>query len=534
MAVSLQAAELPKEILDKGKLLFFQQCLICHQMNGMGVPGTYPPLAKSDFLMSDRERSIRILCEGLNGEITVNNKKFNGYMPPVTLKDDQVAAVLSYVRNSWGNEDAVVTEAEVKAARAKTQWKTYEDLAKVNVYPPLPKPPEGFAIREVARLGFNPVRIASDHQSGVLYLLSQNGDVYRVEAVSGRVRLLLSGQKYLLKRPGDLGGPVILVAMTMDSQNRLYIGVNQQNGATKPVQNVVTIYRTSAFREGDPVDPLPWFETSYPGNAAYIHGLECIGFGPDGFLYASNGARTDANESGGDPNYYQGGETPVTSCFWRIDPNAEKPELEVYAKGIRNAYGFCWNDKGELFATENGPDAHANEELNLIEKGKHYGFPYRFADWTKKAYGHTPEPPPGLEFTLPIPNLGPDGGFYGKTAYTFDPHSSPGGIVALGGDFPPEYRGSLLLTRFGNFIRDPRDNVGYDLLQVRLKKNGEGKYEANVHTVLPALGRPTDVHLNGKGRIFVAEYSRGTNNATGYGMPGRLIELSVKPAAPAP
>ena len=145
-----------------------------------------------------------------------------------------------------------------------------------------------------------------------------------------------------------------------------------------------------------------------------MHAVENIAFGPDGFLYVGNGARTDGGQTGGDSNYYQGGETPITACIWRIDPRAEKPDFEIYARGVRNAYGFCWNPSGEMFATENGPDADAPEELNLIEKGKHYGFPYTFADWgTRKAYPFTPDPPAGLEFTPPIANLGPDGGFNG-------------------------------------------------------------------------------------------------------------------------
>jgi glucose/arabinose dehydrogenase len=182
-----------------------------------------------------------------------------------------------------------------------------------------------------------------------------------------------------------------------------------------------------------------------------------------------------------------------------------------------------------MFATENGPDANAPEELNLIEHGKHYGFPYTFADWTKKAYAHTPDPPPGLEFTLPIANLGPAGGFERKPIYTFDPHSSPGGIVFLGNDFPEGWRGTFLLTRFGNFIRTPKDNVGFDLLQARLQKNSKGVYEAHIETVLAPLGRPMDVHLGGKGKIYICEYSRPTNNNLPYGLPGRILELALRP-----
>ncbi len=522
------------EEIERGKQLFFQNCFICHQLNGQGVPGVYPPLAKSDFLMSDVERSARALCEGLNGEITVNGKKFNGAMPPVILDDGQVADVLNFVRNSWGNAGPMVTAEIVKTARAKTGFPTFESLREAGAYAPLPPSPEGFTLREVVRLPAKAVRMASDGRGDVIYLLSENGDVWRLQPASGQIRQLFWAKNYLEKRPGDLGGPLFVLGMTMDKQGRLYIASNQQNNSTLPVQNIVTIYRTADSENGDPANPKPWFQTSYPGNAAYIHAVENIGFGPDGMLYVGNGARTDGNEAGTDPNYYHGGETPVTSCIWRLNPASEKPEIEVFARGIRNAYGFCWNDLGEMFGTENGPDADAPEELNHIEKGKHYGFPYTFSNWTKKAYAHTPEPPPGLVFTPPIANLGPDGGFAGEPIYTFDPHSSPGGIVFLGPDFPPGYRGTFLLSRFGNFIETPKDNVGYDVLQAVLQKNAQGVYEAHIKTVLAPLGRPIDVHLAGKGKVYICEYSRPTRNHLPFSLPGRVLELAVKPEAKAP
>ena len=153
--------------------------------------------------------------------------------------------------------------------------------------------------------------------------------------------------------------------------------------------------------------------------------------------------------------------------MWRFNPKSENPQIEFFARGLRNTYGFCWNDKGEMFGTENGPNADAPEELNLIEKGKHYGFPYKFSNWEKKMYPYTPDPPPGVEFTPPIANLGPDACMTGKPLSTFDPHSSPGGIVFLGDDFPPDYRGTLLVARFGILLPQPHD-YGFDLLHVAL------------------------------------------------------------------
>ncbi len=523
---TLRAA--PEESIANGRLVYMRTCFLCHQLNGQGLPHVYPPLANSDFFLSDTTRAIRILCEGLSGEIIVNWKKFDGVMPPVTLNDQEVADVLNFARNTWGNQGETVTAGQVKEVRSTTQYPTFEKLQEATAYPPLPAPPEGFTLREVVRLPFQATRMITDPTGNLLYLLSGSGDLTVLDPATGQLRQMLWSKNYLLHRAGDLGPPIYVLGMALDKQNRLYILSNQQNGSSVPYQNVVTIYRTTGTSpEGDPIDPKPWFETNYPGNSAYLHAAENMAFGPDGLLYVGNGARTDANQSGDDPHYYQGGETPITSSMWRIDPAQEHPTLEVFAKGIRNAYGFCWNNKGEMFATENGPDADAPEELNLVEQGKHYGFPYKFSNWTKKAYPHTPDAPPGLEFTLPIPNVGPDGGFHGEPLYTFDPHSCPGGIVFLGQDFPEGWRGTFLLTRFGNFLG--KDSVGFDLLQARLEKNAEGKYEAHIKTVLAPLGRPIDVHMLANGRVYVCEYSRATRKDASFAMPGRIIELAVKP-----
>jgi len=516
--------------LELGKDLYLRNCLICHQSNGQGVPGAFPSLARSDFLKDNLERSIKAVVEGLSGEIAVLGKKYNGSMPPVAIKDEDVADVFTYILNNWGNAGSALSAAVIKDVRSRSAYRTFESLQQATCYPPLPRPPEGFTLREVARLAQRGVRLASDGQGRVLYVLTAEGDVFCVETDEGQTRQLLSGKSYLITRGTDIGGLTFTtVGIAMDKQKRLYIAGNQQDSSRVPVQNHVTIYRTTRFADGDPVDPKPWFWTNYPGSPAYVHAVENIAFGPDGFLYAGNGGRTDAGQTGRDGTWFGGGETPITACIWRLDPRLENPPLEIFARGIRNSYGFCWNDKGEMLATENGPDADPEEELNLIERGKHYGFPYTFSNWTKKAYAHTPDPPPGLEFTLPIPNIGPDGGFDGKPIYSFDPHSCPCGIAYLGEDFPQGFRGTFLLARFGNFIRSLKDSVGFDLLQARLRRNTDGQYEAEVHTILAPLGRPLDVHVSGKGKVYICEYSRATNSAASFALPGRILELAVKP-----
>jgi nitrite reductase (NO-forming) len=111
---------LSKEIqMEKGKRVYLQTCFACHQPNGAGLAPVFPPLAKSDFLMADKPRSITTVIKGLAGPLKVNGQDFNGVMPPVMLSDEQIANVLSYVRNSWGNEGDLVTIEDVKKVRAE-------------------------------------------------------------------------------------------------------------------------------------------------------------------------------------------------------------------------------------------------------------------------------------------------------------------------------------------------------------------------------------------------------------------------------
>ncbi len=105
------------EQIEAGKKIYMQACYACHQANGEGVANAFPPLAKSDYINSDENKAIDALIHGLSGEITVNGKKYNSIMPSQQLSDDEVANVLTYVYNSWGNNGAVISPAEVQKRR---------------------------------------------------------------------------------------------------------------------------------------------------------------------------------------------------------------------------------------------------------------------------------------------------------------------------------------------------------------------------------------------------------------------------------
>lgn len=114
-------AAMGKEIfIEKGKRIYAQTCFACHQAEGQGLPGVFPPLAKSDFLMADKARAIRGVIKGQTGEMIVNGQKFNGVMPPVMLTDEQIAHVLTFVRNAWGNSGDIVTVEEVQRIHAES------------------------------------------------------------------------------------------------------------------------------------------------------------------------------------------------------------------------------------------------------------------------------------------------------------------------------------------------------------------------------------------------------------------------------
>lgn len=108
-----------EERIDLGKNLYSRSCIACHQVDGTGIANAFPPLANSDYLNADENRAINIVLKGLSGEITVNGKKFNSNMPAQVLDDDQIANVLTYVYNNWGNKGSVITPEMVKAQREK-------------------------------------------------------------------------------------------------------------------------------------------------------------------------------------------------------------------------------------------------------------------------------------------------------------------------------------------------------------------------------------------------------------------------------
>ena len=107
-----QQKPLEQSITD-GEEIYTDFCLQCHMANGKGVPGSFPPLANSDYL-NDVDQSIHAIKFGLKGPITVNGKSYNSNMISQGLDDEEIADVMNYILRSWGNESStIVTEEKV-------------------------------------------------------------------------------------------------------------------------------------------------------------------------------------------------------------------------------------------------------------------------------------------------------------------------------------------------------------------------------------------------------------------------------------
>jgi mono/diheme cytochrome c family protein len=118
--------------MKRGAAVYARTCIACHQPTGMGLPPVFPPIANAPIVVGNPELPIKFILQGLMGPITVNGTTYNSMMPPVAgVTDADVADVLTYVRQSFGNKGNPVSADQVKAVRAATagraaMWTTAE------------------------------------------------------------------------------------------------------------------------------------------------------------------------------------------------------------------------------------------------------------------------------------------------------------------------------------------------------------------------------------------------------------------------
>jgi mono/diheme cytochrome c family protein len=109
-----------KASIERGKKVYNQYCVACHQADGGGVPRMNPPLSKTDYVNGDKTRLINIVLKGLNDPIEINGDEFSNPMASFAfLNDQQIADVLTFVRNNFGNKSTAIKASDVKLVRTK-------------------------------------------------------------------------------------------------------------------------------------------------------------------------------------------------------------------------------------------------------------------------------------------------------------------------------------------------------------------------------------------------------------------------------
>lgn len=392
-------------------------------------------------------------------------------------------------------------------------------------------------IRKVATVGANNIKLARNPKDGDLYYLSGTDGVYHVNLTTGETKRIISMT--------DVITTGLAAGMAFESDGTLLIVINV------PVQPAKT---QAVIRRGIPDaggkytwDTLMQTEPYPLAGNNFDHFYNGIVVSPDGkYVFVNAGSRSDHGEVEDNfRNFPNTREVPLTSAMFRVpaaskdlvlpnDETALKPYL--FADGTRNEFDPEFAPNGDLIAGDNGPDADYPDELNWVREGHHYGFPWRFGlqdnpqqfpNYTELGDNHLqhgffavdngfyhndptfPPPPPGVTFTDPIVNLGPDADHYraddgsehdasneGKTLNSFTPHISPLGLVFVTGDkMPADLRStdsniSAFITSWGAAAGTLTDRGAY-LLHLVLTKKGDN-YEMTTNEVATGFNYPID------------------------------------------
>jgi glucose/arabinose dehydrogenase len=426
----------------------------------------------------------------------------------------------------------------------------------------------------------NAVRIDYDPISEQLWLAGLSGDLVSVSPDPANHRLTI---RY---RSDDHGVPAPLMGMDIASDGTIYLVGN--DAGSQPGYNIGIVRRGVPDGQGTHDWQTVATTVPYPRSATpFDHNMNAIVLSPDGqWLYINSGSRTDHGELQENNGQFPGSrEVPLTSAILRIPADGSALVLEddldwliqqgiLFADGTRNSFSLAFDGQGRLFGTENSGDRDDEEEINLLEEGRHYGFPWRmgltdtpmqFSSYDPAAdlllnpssyavqNGHFyndptyPAPPAGVVFVDPVRNLGPHANLYrdpltgaildaddtGQPLATLTSHRSPLGLVFdVDNALPHPLTGDALVLSWTGPESDllsPYAGEGEDLLHITLADGPSGPVAA-VDRIATGFTNPIDAVLV-DGFLYVLEY--GSNAQVwqiGFGG-GTATEDPVMPAS---
>ncbi len=411
-------------------------------------------------------------------------------------------------------------------------------------------------IRKILETGGGFVRLKRDPSTNTIYYMNNQANIFRLDVQPGN-----GARPVRAYTRADIGvdSGFVAAGLAFAPDGTLYVLGNISAANTTQAVIRKGVPDVSGKRTWTTLASTAPYEKS---STQFDHLCNGIAMSPDGkYLYMNSGSRTDHGEvqdaKGAFPNSR---EVPLTSAIFRIPTDADNQVLPndeaqlkskgyLFVDGTRNSYDLAFAPNGDLFAGDNGPDADYPDELNWLQEGRHYGFPWRMGNVdnaqrspeydpandgrlqpeffaVKNGFYRTdptfPPPPADVTFTDPIANLGPDGDIFrdadgntydasdlGQPASSFTPHRSELGLVfdeagALGGDL----KGDGLILSWGaaeGSLPDP----GRDLLAVKLTKAG-ATYQAKVNQLVVGFDNPIDAALLGK-KLYVLDWGgKGT------------------------
>ncbi len=393
-------------------------------------------------------------------------------------------------------------------------------------------------LRKVADVGAFNIKLARNPRDGELYYLHPDDGVFHLDLKTSDTSRVIARTDIVTN--GNAAG------MAFASDGTLYVVFNQN---VPPNDNTRAVIRKGAPSADGKYTWTTLAQTEpYPlaGNN-FDHYYNGIVVSPDNkYVFVNAGSRSDHGEIEDHKKAFPGlREVPLTSAILRIPTDAQDLILPadenglapyLFADGTRNTYDPEFAPNGDLIVGDNGPDADFPDELNWIREGHHYGFPWKFgtqdnpqqfrdySPYSDKRLQNGffavdngfyqndktfPTPPPGVTFTAPIVNLGPDADKYraddgsehdssdeNKSLNTFTPHRSPLGLVFVTGDkMPADLRGtdstiSALITSWGAAAGTLSDR-GADVLHLQLTKKGDN-YEMVTQQIATGFIYPID------------------------------------------